>query len=154
MGRILYYGIFFDEASKKIISKLDVNKLEVVPDDFHVTFRYSPKEDEKINDVVGKWFTLRIIGVANNGKNSGALIEIPNNIKKYYIHSSEKDGKEIPIIPHITLSISNDSKNRYTKDLNFKKLDKPVVVKGRFGYCIEKVPDDKTSRYITFEKVL
>lgn len=154
MCRILYYGIFFDEASKKIISKLDVNKLEVVPDDFHVTFRYLPKEDEKINDVVGKWFTLRIIGVANNGKNSGALIEIPNNIKKYYIHRSEKDGRETPIIPHVTLSISNDSKNRYTKDLNFKKLDKPVVVKGRFGYCIEKVPDDKTSRYITFEKVL
>lgn len=68
-------------SQKKIISKLDVNKLEVVPKNFHVTFRYLPKEDEKINDVVGKWFTLRIIGVANNGKNSGALIEIPNDIK-------------------------------------------------------------------------
>ena len=113
-----------------------------------------PNDEERVNDVVGKWFDLKIIGAQNNGKNSGLLIEIPNDIKKYYIHRYEKDGKEIPIIPHITLSIPNDSKNRYTRDLNFKKLDKPVVVKGRFGYCIEKVLDDKTSRYITFEKVL
>lgn len=134
MSRILYYGIFFNDDSKKIISSLDVNKLEVVPDDFHVTFRYLPNDDERVNDVIGKWFTLKIVGYQNNGKNSGLLIEIPDEI--------------------ITLSISNDSKNRYTRDLNFKKLDKPVVVKGRFGYCIEKVPDDKTSRYITFEKVL
>lgn len=70
------------------------------------------------------------------------------------MHRYEKDGKEIPIIAHMTLSISNDSKNRYTRDLDFKMLDKPIEVTGRFGYLIEEVPDDKTSRYITFEKVL
>lgn len=154
MSRILYYGIFFDDESKKIISSLDVNKLEEVPDDFHVTFRYLPNDDERVNDAIGKWFTLKIVGYQNNGKNSGLLIEIPDEIKKYYIHKYEKDGKEIPIIPHVTLSISSDSKNRYTRNLNFKKLDKPVLVKGRFGYCIEKVPDGKTTRYMTFEKVL
>ncbi len=154
MSRILYYGIFFDEASKKIISKLDINKLDVVPDDFHVTFRYLPNKNERINDVVGQKYTLKIIGLKNNGKNSGGLIEIPDEIKKYYLHRYEKDGKEIPIIPHMTLSISKDSKNRYTRDLDFKMLDKPIEVSGRFGYLIEEVPDDKSSRYIIFEKVL
>lgn len=154
MSRILYYGIFFDEISKKIISKLDINKLDVVPNDFHVTFRYLPNKDERINDVVGREYTLKIIGIKNNGKNSGLLIEIPDEIKKYYLHRYEKDGKEIPIIPHMTLSISKDSKNRYTRDLNFKMLDKPIEVTGRFGYLIEEVPDDKTSRYIIFEEVL
>lgn len=62
MSRILYYGIFFNDDSKKIISSLDVNKLEVVPDDFHVTFRYLPNDEERVNDVVGKWFDLKIIG--------------------------------------------------------------------------------------------
>lgn len=153
MDRILYYGIFFDESTKKIISNLDINKLDVVPDNFHVTFRYLPDRNERINDVVGKEFILKIIGIANNGKNSGVLIEIPQEIKKYYLHRYEKDGKEIPIIPHMTLSISKDSKNRYTRDLDFKMLDNSINVKGKFGYLIEEVPDDKTSRYITFEKV-
>ena len=152
MSRILYYGIFFDENSKKIISRLDINKLDVEPEYFHITFRYLPNKDERINDVVGEEYTLKIIGSANNGKNSGVLIEIPNEIKKYYLHRYEKDGKEIPIIPHMTLSIMNDAQNRDTRDLNFKMLNNPIEVKGKFGYCIEEVPDDKTSRYITFKK--
>ncbi len=96
MSRILYYGIFFDENSKKIISsldiiffdenskkiisRLDINKLDVEPEYFHITFRYLPNKDERINDVVGEEYTLKIIGSANNGKNSGVLIEIPKNI--------------------------------------------------------------------------
>ncbi len=152
MTRILYYG-FFLKFYQKIISSLDINKLDVVPDDFHVTFRYLPNKDERINDVVGKEFTLKIIGIANNGKNSGVLIEIPTPIKKYYLHRYEKEGKEIPIIPHMTLSIAKDAQNRYTRDLDFKMLDNPIEVKGKFGYCIEKIPNDKTSRYITFQKV-
>ncbi len=142
MSRILYYGIFFDDISKKIISN-----------DFHVTFRYLPNKDERINDVVGRKYTLKIVGIENNGKNSGVLIEIPDEIKKYYLHRYEKDGKEIPIIPHMTLSIAENSKNRYTRDLDFKTLDEPIEITGRFGYLIEEVPEDKTSRYITFEKV-
>lgn len=52
------------------------------------------------------------------------------------------------------LSLAKDAQNRYTRDLNFKILNNPIEVKGKFGYLIEKIPDDKTSRYITFEKVL
>ena len=154
MSRILYYGIFFDEESNALISKLDTKKLDIVPDYFHVTFRYLPNNDERINDVVGKEFELKIIGIANNGKNSGVLIEIPNNIKKYYINRYEENGKEISVISHMTLSISSDSKNRYTRDLDFKPLKEPIKVRGRFGYCIENVLGDKTSRYVTYKKVL
>lgn len=154
MERILYYGLFLDEESKNKIEKLDKNKLDIVTKDFHVTFRYLPNSDERINDIVGKEFSLEIIGIANNGKNSGVLIEIPNELKKYYIHRYEEDGKEIPIIPHLTLSISKKSKNRYTRDLDFKPLNERVTIKGKFGYCIEQIPDDKTSRYITFKEVL
>lgn len=154
MSRILYYGIFFDNETKNKISSLDVNKLDIPVKDLHVTFRYLPNSDERINDVVGKGYFLKIIGIANDGKNSGVLIEIPKEIKKYYIHRYEKEGKEIPIIPHLTLSISKGSKNRYTRDLEFKSLDEPITICGRFGYCIEEIPDDKTTRYITFEEVL
>ena len=153
MKKILYYGLFLDEESKNKVSKLDKNKLDIVTKDFHVTFRYEPNRDERINDRVGKEFSLEIIGIANNGKNSGVLIEIPDVLKKYYIHRYQKDGKEIPIIPHLTLSISKDSKNRCTRDLDFKPLNIPIIIKGKLGYCIEKIPNDKTSRYITFEKV-
>lgn len=154
MERILYYGIFFDEETKKIISSLDINKLDVVPKDLHVTFKYLPDANKRINDVVGKSFPLKIIGIANNGKNSGVLIELSEEVKKYYDHYYVQDGKVINIIPHLTLSISKDSKNMYTRDLDFKMLKEPITITGTFGYCIEPIPDDKNSRYITFKKVL
>ena len=102
MERILYYGLFLDQESKNKVSALDKNKLDIVTKDFHVTFRYLPNSDERINDIVGKEFFLDIIGIANNGKNSGVLIEIPNELKKI-IYIGMKKMKRKFLLFHIWL---------------------------------------------------
>lgn len=149
MSRLLYSGIFFDNDSKNIISSLDNNKLDIIPKWYHITFTYLEENNKSLNDILGNNVTIKIIGFKNDGKNSGLLVEIPAEYKRYYNHYDE-NNKLIP--PHITLSISKDSKNRYTKDLKYELFDKPIILTGKFGYCIEKNIDDKDSRYITFKE--
>ena len=149
MSRLLYSGIFFDNESKNVILSLDKNKLDIIPKWYHVTFGYLEENNKILNDIVGNDITIKIIGFKNNGKNSGLLVEIPDEYKKYYNHYDENNNL---IIPHITLSISKDSNNRYTKDLKYELFNKPIIISGKFGYCIEKNVGDKNSRYITFKE--
>lgn len=56
---------------------------------------------------------ITILGYANDGKNEGILIKVKGTIYP------------------ITLSYKNGSNPRNTKNLNFQKLEKPIIIKGR-----------------------
>ena len=154
MQKVIYYGVFFDEEESKKLYALDETPLERLSKDLHVTFRYFPFLNERINDVVGKEVNLKIIAKGNDGRNSGLLVEIPESYKKYYRHRYKKDGQIIRIIPHITLSLSNDSTPKETRNINFTPIDEPVEVKGKFGYYVSKYIDGKKELKIVYEKVL
>lgn len=154
MKKIIYYGVFFDEEESKKLYALDDNPLDRISKDLHVTFRYFPYPDERINDVVGEEVELKVIGKGNNGRNSGLLVELPYEYKKYYRHRFKQNGKNIRIIPHLTLSLSEDSTPKETRDVKFELLSEPVKVKGRFGYYVSEFINGKKELSITFEKVL
>lgn len=50
-------------------------------------------------------------------------------------------------MPHITVSLAEGSKASNTKNLEFKLLDKPIKVIGKFGYWIK----DEDREYISYE---
>lgn len=154
MKKVIYYGIFFDEEESRKLYTLDDNPLAVKAKNLHVTFRYFPFPNERINDVVGKEIILKVIGKGNNRRNSGLLIEIPYEYRKYYRHRYKKDGEIIRIIPHLTLSLSDDSTPKETRDIEFDSLREPIMVKGRFGYFVSEYIDGEKKTYITYEEVL
>ena len=154
MKKVIYYGVFFDDEQSKKLYSLDDNPLDRISENLHVTFRYYPFPNERINDVVGKEIELKVIGKGNDGRNSGLLIEIPEEYKKYYRHRYKKDGEIIKIIPHLTLSLSNDSTPKETRDIEFNPIDEPIVIKGKFGYYVSEYVDDKKELKIVYEKVL
>ncbi len=141
-----YEALFFDEEMLKIIYSLETNHLEIVNDIVHCTFRYHPEKNEIFNEIVGKTFDIYLIGYGCDGENSGFLIEIPKELKKYYINY-EDETKEKLRIPHITTSSSKNSTFRNTKNLNFKPLNKKVKITGKFGFWIK----EKDKEYLSYE---
>lgn len=144
---IVYEGVFFYDKNVQKILELEKEKLAKRIEYIYITFKFKPNYEEIFNDIVGKFFEVEIIGYACDGKNSGFEIRVPQGLQKYYIHH-EYNNRNKPIIPHITTSISLDSKPINTKDLNFISLENPVKVKGRVGYWI----NDNGEEYLSFEK--
>ena len=138
---VKYEGLFFDEETEKFIHSIEENRLEFVNDRIHCTFQYQPTNEEIFNDIVGKEYEIEIIGYACDGNNSGFEIKLPDELNK------KKKKKDT--IPHITASIKEGAKSINTKDLNFKKLDNPVKIFGKFGYWIM---DEDENEYLSFDK--
>lgn len=153
MKKVIYYGVFFDEKESEKLYLVEENSLDKKAKDLHVTFRYFPFPNERINDVVGKEITLKVIGYGNNGRNSAVLVEIPESFKRYYRHRYRDNGENTPIVPHITLSLSNDSTPKESRLLDFNVLEKPIAVTGKFGYYVSEIIDGEKKACITFEKV-
>ena len=143
---VLYFGMFFDKSASKIIYENEKVHLENLPNNFHCTFEFAPKEYNLLNEVIGKEVSVTLVGYACNGKNSGFEIEIPENIKMYF-KNFDNTGKLK--IPHITTSISKEGKAVDTANLYFEELDEPIIIKGKFGYFIK----DRNKSYISFNKV-
>lgn len=141
-----YFGIFFDEINSKKIIDNEIVKLEKLPSNFHCTFCFKPKAFNFFNEVIGKEVNVSIVGYACDGNNSGFQIDFSNNLKKYF-KNFDKNGKLK--IPHITTSLSKDGKAVFTANLDFKKLDNPILIKGKFGYFIR----ENEKSYVSFAKV-
>lgn len=143
---ILYSGLFISGKEAKILEKLEQTPLEITPNNFHVTFKYKPNDEEINNfyEVIGREIEVKVIGYACNGKNSGFRLFLPSDIMPYYLNIV--NGKMT--IPHITTSFSKNSAPKFTKNLHFKKLDNPVIIKGRLGLFVTR--NEKS--YITFDK--
>lgn len=146
---LCYEGIFFDSEACYIIHQLESKKLDKVNDEIHCTFKYLPANNEIFDEIVGKEFEVYLIGYGNDGQNSGFEVLIPDELKEYYINYDEQNP-EILKTPHITASLANKAKAVNSKKLNFKKLEKPIKLIGRFGYWIK----ENGNQYVSYEPFL
>ena len=125
-----FQGIFLEKEIEQQLIALQKNGLESNIENMHVTFKYGDTEKYP-DELIGREFEIKITGYGSDGRNSGFSVELPEELKKYY-----KNGS----IPHITVSIGEvdgvKGKPVDTAKLDFKPLDKPVLIKGKLGYCI------------------
>lgn len=144
-----YEGIFFEDDMCELIHSLETNRLPIVNDIIHCTFKYHPSNDEIFNDIVGKEFELYITSYGNNGQNSGFEVVLPKELEKYYINY-DNENPNILVNPHITASLAENAESKNTKNLRFKPLKKTIKLIGKFGYWFE----EETKEYLSFEPYL
>ena len=142
---INYEGLFFEDEDLEKILSLEETKLDSVNDVIHCTFKYKPKQDEIFDELVGKYFDVDLLGYGCDDKNSGFLIAFQDELKDYYINY-DKDGNFIS--SHITTSIKNGEDPLNTKDIPFNFYEKPIHIKGRFGYYIK---DENGKAYVSYK---
>ena len=142
---INYEGLFFQGEELEKILALEKNKLDCVNDIIHCTFKYKPTKEECNDEIIGKYFDIMLCGYASDKNNSGFIILVDKKLEKYY-KNTNNEGKIIP--PHITCSISKESQASETGKMTFELLEKPVLVKGRYGYYIN---DDNGKSYVSYE---
>ena len=142
-----YEGIFFDEEEEKKIFSLEKKNLGIINDRLHCTFKYHPTKEEIFNNLVGEYFDLYLIGYGNDNKNSAFMVTLPEELNKYYINYDTDNKVKVP---HITVSLSKGARANDSKDLDFKELNEPIKVRGRFGYFIK----DDGKEYASFEPYL
>ena len=131
---ITYEGIFFkDQETVRLIHSLERKQLPKLYSPLHITFKFRPKGDEIFDEIVGSEIELLIIGYGCDGKNSGFLVKLPDDLEPFFINCDEHNPKKKKL-PHITASLSEGAKAVDTKDLVFEPLEEPIVVTGRFGY--------------------
>ncbi len=143
-----YEGIFFETDAVELIHSLETEKLAKVNDEIHCTFKYHPNEEEVFNEIVGKSFEVFLVGYGNDGMNSGFQISLPDELMPYYINYDEQNPNVLKV-PHITTSLSEEAKASNTKNLDFKPLEKPIRIVGKFGYWIK----DKNGEYVSYEPI-
>lgn len=148
---INFEGLFFTKESYALLKSLEKQKLPISSDIYHCTFKLFPDKDEVFSNLIGKEFEVEIIGYASDEMNSGFLINIPDELKEYYINYDENMKL---ITPHITTSINYGAKNRNTQNLKFEKFNKSYKVKGIFGMNVRKNNKNVTiidSKYIEYK---
>jgi len=141
-----YFGIFFNDGESLKIKNNEKTKLEKLPNNFHCTFKFAPKDLALYNEVIGKDISITLVGYGNDGKNSGFEIDFPQTLKKYFNNFDKQGNLKVP---HITTSMAIDGKAVNTANLKFDKLNVPILLTGKFGYFIR----EKDKEYISFDKV-
>mgnify|MGYP007069838814 CR=1 FL=1 len=141
-----YQGIFFEGESLQKILEQEQTHLERKNDEIHCTFQYKPPVEDLLEELINKEFSVKLIGYACDGKNSGFEVELPKELIPYYKNVEEKTNRLK--IPHITVSISKDAKSKDTKDLKFMPLDKKIEIVGKFGYWIQ----ENGKEYLSYQK--
>ncbi len=68
---VSYEGIFFEADMVDLIHSLEGEKLPVVNDEIHCTFKYHPANEEIFNELVGRRFEVYLVGYGSDGQNSG-----------------------------------------------------------------------------------
>lgn len=125
-----FQGIFLEKEIEQQLVALQKKGLGSNIENMHITFKCGDIEKYP-EELIGREFEFKITGYGSNGKNSGFLVELPKELRKYYKSSS---------IPYITVSIGEvdgvKGKPVDTAKLDFKPLDKPVKIKGKLGYFI------------------
>ena len=141
MPKISYQAIFFDEETIKQLIEVQGEDLPKKPRDMHCTFKFKPS-DKEVADfsrvAAGKSFKIRVVGYASDGKNSGFLVELPDELEKVYTSTYTTDDpipKAERIKPHITVSMSEDATPADTRKLDFKPIE-PFEVSGVGGFFV------------------
>lgn len=124
MATIIYKGFFVDEWSSFLLKKAEgTKKLEKDIKGKHVTFAFRPKEGFP-ESLMGKTFSLMVIGYGNDGENSGFEVALPEELIPYY---------EGALTIHITTSISLTGSPKNTAKLVFNPIT-PFSITGELGY--------------------
>lgn len=55
---VSYEGLFFNKESVELIHSLEYNRLTLVNNEIHCTFKYRPAEEELFDEIVGKTFKV------------------------------------------------------------------------------------------------
>lgn len=153
---INFEGLFFTKESYALLKSLEKQKLPISSDIYHCTFKLFPDKNEVFSNLIGKEFEVEIIGYASDEMNSGLLINIPDELKEYYLNYDENMKL---ITPHITTSINYGAKNRNTQNLKFERFDNSYKVKGIFGMNVRKnnknviIIDSKYIEYKNYKKI-
>ncbi len=125
-----FQGIFFDKYVEQELIKLQLQGLCDNIENMHITFHFGDIEKYPDN-MMGKEFTITLVGYASDGKNSGFSVVLPDELKAFYKNSG---------IPHITVSIGEvdgvKGKPVDTAKLDFKAIKQPVEIQGELGYFI------------------
>lgn len=122
---IIYTGCFIKYRELKRKTKhLCLKHLDRVITTPHITFEYHPNQIDRT--LFGEKVKITVTGYGNNGRNEGlkVTLRIENPILNEIYERIE--------VPHITLSVSNDSKSVDTKDLLFEEIE-PFELTGVFG---------------------
>lgn len=141
-----YEGIFFEGETEDFIHSLEKEQLPLVNDIIHCTFKYHPGENEIFDELAGKEIQVLLTGYGFDGKNSGFELQLPDEMMKYYINYNDENPGVLNK-PHITASLTEDTKASKTKNLHFEPLPEPVAITGRFGYWIK----EEDREYVSYE---
>lgn len=128
MTKVIYKGFFIDEPSAMLLKEFEGSNrlIKDIPNQ-HVTFAFRPEELFPLA-IMGKSFTLLIVGYGNNGENSGFKVALPEELIPYY-----RGADTI----HITTSLSETGKAMNTRHLDFTAIT-PFEVTGQLGYYTGK----------------
>ncbi len=128
----IYWGLFFEDENmpegtleRKVVYK-------------HVTFGFKTPFPMEL---LGKESAVIVDGYGNDGRNEALFVELDPDIQDY--HPGGTDGNRY----HITLSTGKDGKPVDSAKLEVWSIDRPYVLKGRFGYF--DVCDDGIARVVT-----
>ncbi len=140
--KLLYEGIFFEgetvemlHGCEKMFIQSDILDSLIAKPILHCTFKYRPNREEIFDEIVGQEIAIEVIGYGFDGKNSGVLVRLPDDMKKYYLNYDQEGTLKKA---HITISLGVGAKAVDTAFLDFKPLPTPFIIRGRFGYCIRE----------------
>ncbi len=71
---------------------------------------------------------------------------LPEELQEFYINF-EEEGTGVLKKPHVTASLAEGATAVNTKKLDFKPLERPVKIEGRFGFWIK----EETGEYLSYE---
>lgn len=128
--KVIYTGVFFEDSKvKELISELDIKPLDKLTPDTHVTFGFRkgllfPEE------MIGKKFEVKVIGVGSDENNQGFEVELPSEIEEFYKGATVK---------HLTFATSETGKPVDTAKLTFEKISEPKTITCIVGYFDGKI---------------
>ena len=113
---MMYFAVSFKD---KMVTS---NSLDIIISGPHVTLAYNPNELQKkmLMPYIGREVDVKVIGYANDGNNEGYQVELPSWLP--YFNKA---------IPHITISISKNSRPVKTGYLEFNAIEETFTLKGK-----------------------
>lgn len=125
MNKIKYIGCFLEQSLVlKYAEQQNTDRLYRVIEHPHVTFAYEPEMIPY--ELFGLSVTVRVTSYGNDGENEAFGVEFENLPKELL------ELAMLIEIPHITISISKNSKPVNSKYIKFNPIE-PFCIQGVFG---------------------
>ena len=130
MNKVIYSGIFFDDAEvdrlRKAFPATLANTIELP----HVTLRYVARTFwPTYPELYGQEVKVKVVAYASNGRNEGVRVELSADDAQL-----AKMCKDLAV-PHITLAVADGGKPVNTVNLDFQAVDsaRQIELVGKYG---------------------